>query len=103
MARESHLERQFNLGVRQAGGMSIKMVPTVAGIPDRLVLLPGGRTVLVELKAENGALHEIQRVWHDRAAAIGHDVVVLRGRAEMQEWLDELDLPVNERNPYLND
>lgn len=88
MARESHLETVFNTRIRQMRGISIKLVPTVAGIPDRLVLLPGGRTFLVELKAEDGALHQIQIVWHQRALDIGHTVIVLKGRREMMTWLD---------------
>lgn len=90
MARESHLERHFNLRIKELHGISIKMVPTVAGIPDRLVLLPGGRSILVELKAEDGALHEIQKVWHSRAAEIGHHVLVLKGKEQIDAWIAEL-------------
>jgi hypothetical protein len=66
--------------------MLIKLMPTVAGIPDRLVMLPGGVSHFVELKAEGGRLRPIQRHWHGRAAALGHHVTVLTGPDEIDDW-----------------
>lgn len=72
--------------------MSIKLAPTRAGIPDRLILLPGGGLHLVELKTTTGAVRPIQAVFHERAAALGVHVAVLRGRGEILAWLrDRLD------------
>lgn len=86
--RESALEQRFNRKVRELGGQSYKICPEyTAGIPDRMVLLPGGRLYLVELKADNGALRPIQRVWHERARELGTEVVVLKGNAEVDAWL----------------
>lgn len=85
---ESALERRFVRLVQAAGGMTSKLAPTDAGIPDRLVLMPGGRIHLVELKAEGGRLRPIQRVWHERAAHRGTEVIVLTGRAEIESWVD---------------
>ena len=50
-----------------------------AGTPDLLVLVPGGATVLMELKREDGSgrLEEDQIDWHRRAARIGHHVHVV--------------------------
>jgi len=86
--RESSLEQLFYSKVRQAGGIAIKLMPTHAGVPDRLVLVPGGRSYLVELKTETGRLAPAQVLWHSRAAAIGHPVVVLHGRDQVVKWLD---------------
>lgn len=44
---EQHLVREVNL----IGGQALKLNTSKRGMPDRLVLLPGGRTVFVELKA----------------------------------------------------
>lgn len=81
---EAHLSRR----VRAAGGWSLKIAPIVAGTPDRLVLLPGGRVYLVELKAPRGRLRPAQVVWHRRAARMGHPVVVLASKAAVDRWLD---------------
>ena len=87
---EAQLERVFRSRVRMVlGGMVIKMAPTVVGTPDRLVLLPGGRTFLVELKTNKGKLSAAQREWHLRARRLGTKVVVLRGLEQIQTWVEE--------------
>lgn len=88
MPRESQLEARFRKKVTtDLGGASYKLAPIDAGIPDRLVLLPGGRVELVELKAEGGKLRRVQEVWHDRAAKLGTPVTVLAGKAEIDAWV----------------
>lgn len=87
--RESALEQKFSQEVRKAGGLAIKLMPTVAGVPDRLVLWPGGRTCLVELKTETGALHPAQRLWHARSEQLGHPVTVLHGAQAVCAWVAE--------------
>ena len=57
-------------------------------MPDRLVLLPGGRVYLVELKTDTGEVRPAQKVWHDKAATRGTLVVILRGLAEVFCSLD---------------
>jgi hypothetical protein len=86
---ESALEQLFFKQVRAAGGVAIKLMPTHAGVPDRLVLWPGGRTALVELKQKTGTVSPVQRVWHERAANLGHPVVVLYGADEVRAWIQE--------------
>jgi hypothetical protein len=87
---EAQLERLFAEEVRKAGGMAIKLAPTHVGLPDRLVIRPGGTLVLVELKTDNGKLSPAQVVWHARAAALGCTVIVLRGEAEVRGWVADL-------------
>lgn len=90
---ESKIERQFAMMVRARGGMPVKLAPTVAGIPDRLVLWPGGRSHLVELKTKSGRLRPIQIHRHAQLLDMDHHVVVLKGEQEIIEWLDEVTLP----------
>lgn len=84
---ESSLEAYFYHAVRVAGGLVVKLAPTVRGIPDRLVFLPGGVMALVELKATGGALSPIQRHRHAELATLGTPVVVLTGRSEVATWI----------------
>lgn len=69
-------------------GMVVQLIPTVAGIPDRLVLLPGGRLFLIELKTETGSLSEIQKEWHKKAALTGTKVFVLYGVKDVDAWIE---------------
>lgn len=89
---ESKIEKQFALMVKARGGLAIKMVPTIAGIPDRLVLWPGGRLHLVELKTTRGQLRAIQIHRHKQLLEMGHKVVVLRGEADIVDWLDDVTI-----------
>lgn len=85
---ESQLESLLQRTVtRVLGGMALKLAPTVAGAPDRMVLLPTGKVYLVELKTDRGRLSDIQEVWHERAAAIGVPVTTLYGRDMLLSWL----------------
>ena len=88
---EAQLERVFRNRIRaRLGGMVIQLMPTAIGIPDRLVLLPGGRMYLVELKTETGRLRPAQVEWHRKAAELGVIVTVLYGRDDVVKWVDRL-------------
>lgn len=86
---EARLETSFYDGVRRLGGLCEKIAPTRAGIPDRVVLLPGGRIFFVELKTLDGAVRAVQRVWHQKAKDRGTEVVILRGAREVLQWLED--------------
>lgn len=50
--REKEVEKYFVAKVRNLGGLALKFVsPGFSGVPDRIVLLPGGFISFVELKA----------------------------------------------------
>lgn len=50
--REKEIEQKLAAEVRKRGGMCLKLsCPGMDGVPDRLVLLPGGRMAFAELKA----------------------------------------------------
>lgn len=89
--RETSVERRLVAEVRGRGGICIKILPVVAGVPDRLVIMPGGRMYLVETKAPGGRVRPAQAVWHARAAALGVTVAVLRSAEEVIAWIRNLD------------
>ena len=73
--REARIENRLKQRTGQAGGMCIKMVVlSTAGLPDRLVLLPGGRVMFVELKAPGEVPKPIQVYMHGKIKALGFDV-----------------------------
>lgn len=84
---EAELEGKFRQQVKLHGGYTIKLAPTESGVPDRLVVFPGGRMYLVELKTEDGTVSPIQRHWHARLAARGAPVHVLFGLKQMNQWI----------------
>lgn len=59
--RESELERHFCREVREGGGMPLKFVsPNCRGVPDRLILMPGGNAVFAEIKKPGEKLRPLQ-------------------------------------------
>lgn len=81
------METRLRERVRERGGLCYKLAPTTAGLPDRLVVWPGGRVALVEVKAPGGRLRPIQRVTHERLSEVGLTVAVLSSVEEVEEWV----------------
>jgi hypothetical protein len=73
MVRESSIEGYLRDRVKQAGGLCVKLNPAgLVGIPDRLVVLPGGRILFVEVKKpRGGVVGKAQFVWRDRLLGLG--------------------------------
>ncbi|ENC2022833.1 VRR-NUC domain-containing protein [Escherichia albertii] len=76
--RESLIEKYLVAEVKKAGGVALKFVsPGRRSVPDRIVLLPGGRIVFVECKAPGKPARADQLREHERLRALGFTVVVL--------------------------
>lgn len=87
--RETRVEKALRVEVRDRGGWAIKLLPSVSGLPDRIVLLPGGRITFVELKSPTGTVAPHQSVIHRRLAELGFPVVVLSSVEAVEEWINE--------------
>lgn len=84
---ERDIERRLVAKAKAAGGQALKWVsPGQAGVPDRIVLLPNGRVVFVELKSPRGKLSAIQARVIDRLRNLGFDVRVI----DSKEGVDAL-------------
>lgn len=59
---EKYIERKLVDKVKALGGRAYKFVsPGNAGVPDRLVVLPGGKVGFVEMKRPGGKPSKLQR------------------------------------------
>lgn len=86
--RERDIEGRLRDGIKKLGGRCYKFVsPGNRGVPDRLVLLPGGAVYFVELKTEVGRLSKIQRVQIKRMERLGVQIAVLYGLSEVDAFL----------------
>lgn len=75
---ERRIEERLVEGARKAGGVAIKWVaPAYSGVPDRIVFLPGGRIIFVELKAPGRAPTALQSRVHQMLTRLGADVRVI--------------------------
>ena len=73
--QEKDLERKLRLNIRAIGGECLKFEsPGRAGVPDRLILLHGGRIAFVEMKAPGRTERPLQRAVQARLRALGFTV-----------------------------
>lgn len=88
---ESSIEKTLCELLRKHGALCLKFVsPGNPGVPDRIVMLPDGRVVFVELKAERGTLDSRQEWQIERLRNLGADVRVLWGADQVREFVEEV-------------
>lgn len=88
---EKWLENKLVKGVEAAGGQCLKFAPIYRrGMPDRLVLLPGGRAIWVELKTDSGRTTPTQRKRHRELREMGFRVMVPYGEEGLAEVMAEV-------------
>lgn len=70
---EKEIETKLRRMVENHGGLCLKWVcPGWSGVPDRIILLPGGRILFVELKRpKGGKLEKLQKWWSRRLHRLG--------------------------------
>lgn len=88
---EKLIERKLREGVRQLGGMAIKITsPSFTGLPDRMVLMPGGRIWYVELKTTGRSLSPRQRQVASELKELGFDVRKIDNQLGLDNFFNEL-------------
>lgn len=88
---EKEIERLLVKGIKELGGVAYKFVsPGNSGVPDRLVVLPGGRVIFAELKTDKGKPTVLQIQQMTRLHEMGCDVRLLSGKDQVSNFLAEL-------------
>ena len=83
---EKYLERMLGEELRKVGGWAIKLPASfVAGLPDRICLLPGGRVIFAEIKETGKRPTEIQRFLHGKLRKMGFEVLVVDTYEKIEE------------------
>ena len=89
--RENQIEAKLKQMVEKQGGIAPKFVsPGLSGMPDRLVLLPGGHIAFVEVKAPGKAPRPLQEARHRILRKLGFKVYVLDDAGQIGGMLDEI-------------
>ena len=89
--REKQIEQKLVRAVKARGGICPKLVcPGMDGMPDRIMLIPGGRMCFVEVKAPGKKPRPLQVSRHGLLRRLGFKVYVLDSPADIAGMLDEI-------------
>ena len=89
--REKTIEQKLVRAVHNAGGLAPKWVsPGLDGVPDRIILLPGGRMAFAELKAPGKKPRPLQEKRIGQLRRLGFPVYVIDSVEQIGGVLDEI-------------
>ena len=88
MRYESDVERRLTACVERAGGVCLKHGQD--GWPDRIVVLPGGALVWVELKRQGGRVAPLQELRMRRLRSLGQRVELVWSAQEAEALVEQL-------------
>ncbi|MBR1886477.1 MAG: VRR-NUC domain-containing protein [Schwartzia sp.] len=82
--REREIEKKLVIETKARGGMAAKFTsPGMNGMPDRLVLMPGGRMGFVELKAPGKKPRLVQELRMRQLRRLGFKAYVIDGTEQI--------------------
>lgn len=89
--RERDLEEKFRQEVKKAGGKAYKFIsPGNSGVPDRIVVLPGGKIGFVELKQKGRKPTPLQKAQIHHLVKAGCYVNVLDDGEDIPWMLQDI-------------
>ena len=93
---EKNIERWLGNQLKKRGCIYMKFVsPGNDGVPDRIVVLPGGGVIFIELKATTGKLMANQRVQISRLRKRGALGFVLTGKRDAELFVDDIERAIH--------
>ena len=91
---EKQVEQALRKAVRDRGGLALKFVsPGLAGVPDRIVLMPNRRVAFVELKAPGKHTRPLQVKRKRQLESLGFRVYCIDHSEQIGGVLDEICAP----------
>lgn len=89
--REREIEAKLKREVEKRGGLCFKFLSSVSGVPDRLLLFPGGLLIFVELKRKGEKPRKLQLVMIRKIRELGFRVRVIDSEQGIQKLMREID------------
>lgn len=89
--REKAIESKLVKAVKSMGGLAPKFVsPGLDGVPDRLVLLPGGNMAFIEVKAPGETMRPLQVRRKRQLESLGFSVYCIDSPEQIGGILSEI-------------
>ena len=90
MGPEARIERASAAYAKRRGCWALKLLPSITGLPDRLILGPGAVVWFVEFKAPGGRLSTRQVLVTEALRRFGFKVSVMDDARDFKLVLDSL-------------
>ena len=88
---EKEIEKSLVKRVKGLGGVCLKLTsPSMDGLPDRMVFLPGGNFAFVELKSKGKKPRPLQMKRIDDFRKLGFKCFVIDGKNQIGGVIDEI-------------
>lgn len=89
--KESSVERELKRRVEALGGMCIKVEAVgQRGFFDRVVALPGGRVIFVELKRGRGGRLSAHQIWYMASfSSLGVAIALVKNKRDIDRLLGQ--------------
>lgn len=93
MRLEKDIEGALINAVRRRGGKCLKWVcPGQSGVPDRIVLMPGGKVAFCELKRpKGGKVSGLQKWWLDELTRLGFKAYLIKNEDDIKRFIKEME------------
>lgn len=92
--REKFIEQKLVNAIKDLDGIALKFVsPGFDGMPDRLILLPGGRIAFVEVKRYGEKPRPLQTARHGLLRRLGFRAFVLDDESQIGGIICEIQSP----------
>ena len=90
--QEKEVEQYLNKRVKNdLRGLSLKFVsPGFNGVPDRIILIPGGRVYFVETKAPGKTMRKLQKWVCGQIESLGFAVLTIDTKQKADVFVKEL-------------
>lgn len=88
---EKEIEKRLTTKLKNLGCLVYKFIsPNNAGVPDRIVIYPGGRVDFIELKKLSGRLSPLQAAQIDKLKRKGANVDIVVGLAGADDYVERV-------------
>lgn len=88
---EKTLEARLREEVKKAGGIALKFTSQYhRGIPDRIVLMPGGRIYFVEMKSTGRSATRLQKAAIRHLQEMGFNVRIIDTSEKLAQFITEI-------------
>ncbi|WP_035288027.1 VRR-NUC domain-containing protein [Clostridium sp. KNHs214] len=88
---EKSIEQALTKEVKKRGGLALKFIsPGMIGVPDRLILMKGGKLAFIELKAPKKKMRPLQIKRKSQLEVLGFSVYCIDNKEQIGGVLDEI-------------